>query len=168
MNALDKITQDLKLWEQEYTTAKHEYIQFVMEYQKSHPNFAKRLERAWKETNEHFWGIEVNFRKAFKKASQQKEPQKTLDRYQAKLIKRHACIRAIKRFETIREQMLKEALRNNDMTTEIPERFKELKKRYKRAKIQRRNLQKTMKKFLNSNIFKEKYSTGSSDFELSF
>ena len=167
MNALEKITQDLKLWEREYTTAQKEYNQFVSEYKKSHPNFAKRLEKAWKETNDQFWTIEVKFRKAFKKASQQSEPQKSLDRYQAKLIKKHARTKAIKQFEILREEMLKEALTNNDSTTEIPERFMQLKRRYKKAKMQKKNLHRSLKRFLNSKIFKEKQLTNSTEFQIS-
>lgn len=168
MNALEKITQDLKLWEQEYNAAQKEYNQFVTEYKKSHPNFAKRLEKAWKETNDQFWSIEVKFRKAFKNASQQEEPQKSLDRYQAKLIKKHARIKAIEEFEALREEMLKEAISNREGTTEIPDRFIQLKRRYKRAKKQKKNLYKSLKRFLNSKIFKEKQLSNASDFQLSY
>lgn len=155
MNTLDKITQDLKLWEKEYTTAKKEYDQFVTEYEESHPNFANRLEKAWKETTEVFWGIEVKYKKGFKKASQQKEPQRSLDRYQAKLLKKMARTQAIRKYEEVKEELLKEAVLHNDAKTEIPERFKKLKVRYRKAKIQKANLQKSLNRFLNSGIFKE-------------
>ena len=155
MNTLDKITQDLKLWEKEYTTAKKEYDQFVTEYEESHPDFANRLEKAWKETTEVFWGIEVKFKKSFKKATLQKEPQRSLDRYQARLLKKIARAKAIRKYDAIKDELIKEAVMHNDAKTEIPERFKEIKKRYKKAKIQKANLQKSLKRFLNSSIFKE-------------
>lgn len=168
METIDRIITQLKNWEEEYTNAKQEYNQFVTDYKDSHPEFAEKLEKAWKETNDTFWGIEVNFRKAFKEASQHKEPQRSLDRHHAKIIRKYARSKEIRKYETFKDNLIKEAVKHDDQTTEIPERFKKLKRRYRKAKMQKANLNKTMKKFLNSKIFKEKYASESSDFELSF
>lgn len=166
METIERIITQLKNWEEEYTNAKQDYNQFVIEYKDSHPEFAEKLEKAWKETNDLFWSIEVNFRKSFKQASEQIEPQKSLDRHHAKIIRKYARSKAISKYESLKEELLDKALTLNEVKPEIPKKFKQLKERYQQAKLQKDNLNKTMKKFLNSNIFKDKYATELSEFQL--
>lgn len=168
MKTLNKITRDLELWEKEFTDAKSEYDEFVMKYQKSHPDFASRLEKAWKETTENFWGIEVKYKKSLQKALQQNEPQRTLDRYQAKLLKKIARTQAIRKYEGVKGELLKEAVMHEDTETEISKRLKQLMKRYEKANNQKQKLQKSLKRFLNSSIFREQNSIGYTEIEYSY